>query len=64
MHARASDLAMAERHAAEGEARVSRQRQIVLKMDQDHHLAAAVMARAAAQPVIPTFQKQGHASGV
>jgi hypothetical protein len=37
---------MAERHVAEGEVRVERQRQIILKMDQDHHLAAATTARA------------------
>jgi hypothetical protein len=45
MNARGSDLAMAERHVVEGEARIERQRQIILKMDQDHHPAAAAMAR-------------------
>lgn len=55
MNARGSDLAMAERHVVEGEARIERQRQIILKMDHDHHPAAAAMARVLLKTLCQTF---------
>ena len=36
---------MAERHVAEGEARIRRQREIVEEMDRDNHPDAAAMGR-------------------
>jgi hypothetical protein len=56
MNARGSDLAMAERHVVEGEARIERQRQIILKMDQDHHPAAAAMARVLLKTLCQTLE--------
>lgn len=38
-------LAMAERHVREGEARISRQEEIIAEMDRDNHPHAAEMGR-------------------
>ncbi len=43
---RSSNLELAERHVAEGETRVARQRQIITTLEQDNHPRAAARGRA------------------
>lgn len=46
-------LEQAERHVREGEARVSRQEEIIIEMERDHHSTTAETAR----KVLETLQK-------